>query len=66
MSPASSRRYQIIAEFLRTRYGPSVPVTDAMVRAVLDGLDQEDQEHPGPGTGQAGGAADGSGSPPAG
>jgi hypothetical protein len=68
LPPASSSRHQVIRELMEKRYGPAVPVTDAMIRAVPGGLDQERREHS-PGAGAPGGAgapADGSGSRPAG
>jgi hypothetical protein len=53
---------------MEKRYGPAVPVTDAMIRAVLNGLDHERQEQgPGPGApGEADAPADGGGGQPAG
>jgi hypothetical protein len=63
-----SSRYQVIRELLEERYGPAVPVTDAMIRAVLDRLDHERREQ-GPAAGAPGEAdapADSDGRAPAG
>jgi hypothetical protein len=62
----SSGRYQIVRELLAQRYGPAVPVTDAMVRAVLDGLGREarDKDTAPRASGAPGGAAEEPPEPP--
>jgi hypothetical protein len=40
-TPTPVTRYEAVRTFLHNRYNGVIPVTDAMVRAVLDAIDEE-------------------------